>query len=159
MRVVTVAAAQMGPVVQSESRSEVVERMIAMLETSARHGADLVVFPELALTTFFPRWYFEEDAELDAYYEREMPGPETAPLFAKAKQLGVGFSLGYAELTPDGRRFNTAILVGPDGTLLGKIVIDEVVSNLCFGGAKRNRLFICSTTSLRAVYVNARGAG
>ncbi|WP_346891727.1 SMP-30/gluconolactonase/LRE family protein [uncultured Roseibium sp.] len=44
-----------------------------------------------------------------------------------------------------------------DGTLIGKIRIDEVVSNLCFGGPKRNRLFICATTSLRAIYVNARG--
>lgn len=46
----------------------------------------------------------------------------------------------------------------PDGTLLGKILIPEVVANLCFGGEKRNRLFICATTSLYAVYVNARGA-
>lgn len=46
----------------------------------------------------------------------------------------------------------------PDGTLLGKIRIDEVVANLCFGGPKRNRLFICATTSLRAIYVNARSA-
>ncbi|UUX48999.1 N-carbamoyl-D-amino-acid hydrolase [Nisaea acidiphila] len=120
MRNVTVAAAQMGPVAQTETRAAVVDRLIVMLEQAAGHGADLVVYPELALTTFFPRWHFEEDAELDAYYEREMPGPETAPLFAKAKQLGIGFSLGYAELTPDGRRFNTAILVGPDGALLGK---------------------------------------
>ncbi|NMM43083.1 SMP-30/gluconolactonase/LRE family protein [Rhodospirillaceae bacterium KN72] len=45
----------------------------------------------------------------------------------------------------------------PDGTLLGKILIDEIVSNLCFGGPKRNRLFICATTSVRAIYVNARG--
>jgi gluconolactonase len=44
-----------------------------------------------------------------------------------------------------------------DGTLLGKILIDEVVSNVCFGSPKRNRLFICATTSVRAVYVNARG--
>ncbi|MHA7773215.1 SMP-30/gluconolactonase/LRE family protein [Roseibium sp. M-1] len=46
----------------------------------------------------------------------------------------------------------------PDGTLLGKILIDEVVSNVTFGGPKRNRLFICATTSLRAIYVNASGA-
>jgi gluconolactonase len=45
----------------------------------------------------------------------------------------------------------------PDGTLLGKILIDEVVANVCFGGPKRNRLFICATTTLRAIYVNARG--
>lgn len=46
----------------------------------------------------------------------------------------------------------------PDGTLLGKILVDEVVSNLCFGGPKRNRLFITATTTLRSIYVNARGA-
>jgi gluconolactonase len=46
----------------------------------------------------------------------------------------------------------------PDGTLLGKIRVPETVANLCFGGPKLNRLFICATTSLYAVYVNARGA-
>ncbi|PVB59366.1 SMP-30/gluconolactonase/LRE family protein [Labrenzia sp. 011] len=46
----------------------------------------------------------------------------------------------------------------PDGTLLGKILIDETVANLCFGGPKRNRLFICATTSVQSVYVRARGA-
>lgn len=45
-----------------------------------------------------------------------------------------------------------------DGTLLGKILIPEVVANLTFGGPKRNRLYICATTSLYSVYVNARGA-
>ena len=46
----------------------------------------------------------------------------------------------------------------PDGTLLGKILIPEVTANLCFGGPKRNRIYICGTTSLYSVYVNARGA-
>jgi gluconolactonase len=46
----------------------------------------------------------------------------------------------------------------PDGTLIGKIHVPEVVANVCFGGPKRNRLYICGTTSLYAVYVNARGA-
>ena len=45
----------------------------------------------------------------------------------------------------------------PDGTLIGKILVPEVVANVCFGGRKRNRLFICATTSLFSVYVNARG--
>jgi gluconolactonase len=46
----------------------------------------------------------------------------------------------------------------PDGTLIGKIKIPELVSNLCFGGAALNRLFICGTTSLYSVYlaINAR---
>ncbi len=46
----------------------------------------------------------------------------------------------------------------PDGTLIGKIKVPEVVANVCFGGPKRNRLYVCATTSLYAVYVNARGA-
>jgi gluconolactonase len=45
----------------------------------------------------------------------------------------------------------------PDGALIGKIKLPEAVANVCFGGAKLNRLFICATTSLYAVYVNARG--
>lgn len=44
-----------------------------------------------------------------------------------------------------------------DGALLGKILLPEAAANVCFGGAKRNRLFICATTALHAVYVNARG--
>ena len=46
----------------------------------------------------------------------------------------------------------------PDGALLGIVRISEVVANCCFGGAKRNRLFICGTTSLYSVYLNTRGA-
>jgi gluconolactonase len=46
----------------------------------------------------------------------------------------------------------------PDGTLLGKVRVPEVVANVCFGGAKRDRLFICGTTSLYSVYLNTQGA-
>ena len=45
----------------------------------------------------------------------------------------------------------------PDGALIGKILVPEVVANVCFGGLKRNRLFICGTTSLYAVYVMTNG--
>jgi hypothetical protein len=122
-RMVNIAAAQMGPIAREETRGEVVERLIAHLKEAARRGAELVVFPELTLTTFFPRWWFEDEAELDAFYETEMPGPATQPLFDEARRLGLGFSLGYAELVEQQgakRRFNTAILVGPDGRTLGK---------------------------------------
>ncbi len=47
----------------------------------------------------------------------------------------------------------------PDGVLVGKIRVPEVVANVCFGGPKRNRLFICATTSLYSVFVNTAGAG
>ena len=46
----------------------------------------------------------------------------------------------------------------PDGTLTGKIRIPQVVANVCFGGPKRNRLYICATQSLYSVYLNAEGA-
>lgn len=47
--------------------------------------------------------------------------------------------------------------LAPDGTLLGKVLIPEMVGNVCFGGPKLNRLFICGTTSLYAVYLNVNG--
>ncbi len=121
MRLINVGAAQLGPIARYETRAKVVERLIALLHQAADRGCDVVVFPELALTTFFPRWYFPDEApELLAYFETEMPSAETQPLFDEAKRLGIGFHLGYAELTPDGRRFNTAILVDSEGSLVAK---------------------------------------
>lgn len=122
-RIVTVGAAQLGPIARNESRRQVVARLVALLTQAKQHGCDLVVFPELALTTFFPRWYFEDQADIDAFFEREMPGPETRPLFEAARELGVGFYLGYAELAEEEgrtRRFNTSILVDKAGAIVGK---------------------------------------
>jgi gluconolactonase len=45
----------------------------------------------------------------------------------------------------------------PDGTLIGKLLVPEVVSNVCFGGPKRNRLFICGTTSLYSMHLHVNG--
>ncbi len=122
-RHLNVAAAQMGPVQRHHSRTDVVERLIVLLREAQGRGAELVVFPELALTTFFPRWFVDDITEADHYYETSMPNPHTQPLFDEAKRLGVGFSLGYAERQrqPGGsdRRWNTALLVGPDGIPIG----------------------------------------
>jgi predicted amidohydrolase len=117
-RVLTVGAAQLGPIARDESREHVVERLLALLRQAAAGGCALVVFPELALTTFFPRWYSEDRAEIDAWYETEMPGPATKPLFDEAQALGVGFCLGFAELTPDGHHYNSQILVDGDGAVV-----------------------------------------
>ena len=122
-RIVNAAAAQMGPIARAESRTSVVNRMIALMREAHSRGADFVVYPETALTTFFPRWFIADEAELDGFYEREMPNNETQPLFAVARDLGVGFYLGYAELTEEGgrkRRFNTSILVDRSATIVGK---------------------------------------
>ncbi|MGJ5035122.1 MULTISPECIES: N-carbamoyl-D-amino-acid hydrolase [unclassified Bradyrhizobium] len=118
-RIFRAAAAQMGPTQRADSRGHTLSRMIGLLEQAAAQGAKLVVFPELAFTTFFPRWILEGD-ELDSYFERAMPNPSVAALFDRARALRVGFYVGYAELTPDGRRFNSSILVDPDGEIISK---------------------------------------
>src|SRR5215471_20903370 len=97
-RMVTIAGAQLGPISRSESRQHVVARLVELMREAKGRGADLVVYPELALTTFFPRWWMEDDAEIDSFFELEMPSPATRPLFETAKALQIGFYLGYAEL-------------------------------------------------------------
>ena len=120
MRNLTVAAAQLGPIQRSDDRASVVLRLISLLRQAHDKKAQLVVFPELALTTFFPRWFVNDISQADHWYETEMPSAITRPLFDEAKRLGVGFCLGYAELTQSGERFNTQILVERDGTIVAK---------------------------------------
>ena len=109
----------MGPTQKADSREHTLGRMLALLEEAAARGATLVVFPELAFTTFFPRWLIEGEA-LDHYFERGMPNPAVQPLFDRARALGIGFYVGYAELTSDGQRFNCSILVDRDAEILGR---------------------------------------
>jgi N-carbamoyl-D-amino-acid hydrolase len=119
-RVKRVAAAQMGAIQRADSRQAVVKRMLDLLDEAKGRRSDLVVYPELALTTFFPRWYMTDPTEIDFWFEREMPNAATRPLFERAAQFGIGISFGYGELTPDGRHFNTSILVDGNGTIIGK---------------------------------------
>ena len=121
MRSLRVGAAQLGPIARDTTRNEVVDRLLTLMRQASDQSCQLVVFPELALTTFFPRWYLDDvPAELNSYYETEMPGLETQRLFDEAKSLGIGFYLGYAELTSGGQRFNTSVLVDEVGSLVGK---------------------------------------
>ncbi len=120
MREIVIGAAQLGPIQKADSRASVVARMIALLDQAAEAKCDLVVFPELALTTFFPRWWIEDEAEIDAWFETEMPNEATAPLFDRARAHGIAITFGYAEKTPAGRRFNTSILTDKSGAIIGK---------------------------------------
>lgn len=115
-----VAVAQMGPVNLADSRAAVVERLVEMLREAKARQAEIVVFPELALTTFFSRYWMSEEEAVERFFEKTMPNPAVQPLFDEARRLGIGFHLGYAELTSDKRRFNTAILVDPNGRIAGK---------------------------------------
>jgi predicted amidohydrolase len=121
-RIVTVGAAQLGPIQRSDDRPAVVARLLTLLREGAGRGCDLVVFPELALTTFFPRWYVDDIATADRYYERAMPNPDVQPLFDEARRLGVGFCLGYALIEVDGagleHRWNVQTLVERDGSIV-----------------------------------------
>ena len=120
MREIVIGGAQMGPIQRVDTREAVVARMNTLLDDANRAGCNLVIFPELCLTTFFPRWYIEDQAEVDSWFEREMPNGATAPLFARARDLGISISLGYAELTPDGQHFNTQILTDTEARIIGK---------------------------------------
>ena len=115
-----VAAAQLGPIQKTDDRKTVVIRLINLLREAHSKKAELVVFPELALTTFFPRWFVDDIAQADHWYETQMPSKVTQPLFDEAKKLSIGFCLGYAELTNTGDRFNTQILVERNGTVVAK---------------------------------------
>ena len=122
-RYVTIAAAQTGPIARSENRASVVKRLIALMREAKAMGAEVVAYPEAALTAFFPHWWTEDEAEVDSWFEHEMPGKETIALFDEARRLGIGFHLGYCELEVKAgrkRRFNSSILVGRDGAIIGK---------------------------------------
>jgi len=119
-RIVTVAAAQLGAIQKANSRQVVVARMLDLMAEAKAKGADLIVYPELALTTFFPRWYYADVGEADIWFEREMPNAAVRPLFEAARRYGMGLSFGYAELTADGHHFNTSILVDRAGSIVGK---------------------------------------
>lgn len=122
-RILTIGAAQLGPIARDESRHAVIERLIDLMKQAHSMGCNLVVYPELALTTFFPRWYMEAPSEVESFFEAEMPNQATQPLFDLAQQLGIGFHLGYAERAVENgsvHYYNTAILVGPDGQIIGK---------------------------------------
>jgi gluconolactonase len=83
----------------------------------------------------------------------EMPKPSITDGLRTDRDGRVWCSVGWGDPKEDGVRCYTA-----DGDLLGKIHIPETVANLCFGGQQRNRLYICGTSSLYALYTSVQGA-
>jgi N-carbamoyl-D-amino-acid hydrolase len=94
--------------------------MNMLLDEAAERECDFVVYPELALTTFFPRWHAGNRADFDHWFEKEMPNAAVQPLFDKARKHGIALSFGFAELTPEGRHFNTSIMTDKAGRIVGK---------------------------------------
>jgi predicted amidohydrolase len=122
VRKFTIAGVQLGPIQKATPKSATVERLSALLKEAASKGAKLAVFPELALTSFFPRWYIESQEEVDSYFEKGdiTKSATLKPLFDTAKAENIGFVLGYAELTGEGQHFNTYVLVDNKGQLVQK---------------------------------------
>ncbi len=122
-RYITVGAAQSGPIGRNETRREAIARRIEQMREAHAYHCELIVYPECALSAFFPHWYMEGDEEIDEWFESELPNSTTQLLFDQAARLRIGFYLGFAELAvEDGikRRFNSSVLVGPDGHIVGK---------------------------------------
>lgn len=121
-RLLTVAAAQLGPVTSLDTpREEVLRRMTKLLDEAAKNKVRLVVFPELAFTTFFPGYVINDSEELASFFEPASPSdpyaiirsPNAKPLVDKADELRIDISFGYGErwTAEDGKvtDYNTAI--------------------------------------------------
>lgn len=110
-RIIRVAAAQVGAVHHWSPREETLGRLISLLEQAAEKKAQLVLFPETTLTTFFPRYFIEDEQELDSWFEHEEDITKSAgagKLFEKAAELGIDIVVGYAERN-SGHSYNTCV--------------------------------------------------
>ncbi len=111
-RMVKVAAAQMGPNHLATKRADVLDRMVKLLQDAAKLGAQLVVFPETSLTTFFPRCPLEKVPNAAEYFDDPdtlLTSPRTRPIFDEANKLGLDVYLGFAERTSEGNDYNTCV--------------------------------------------------
>jgi gluconolactonase len=106
-----------------------------------------------------PAWIrvFDIDADAGKLSNGKVFAKDFAPGFTDGMRVdtdgNVWCSMGWGDPKEDGVR-----CYNPEGHLIGKIHIPETVANLCFGGQQRNRLYICGSTSLYAVYTSAQGA-
>jgi predicted amidohydrolase len=113
-RTVRVAAAQLGPA--SEVAAENVPRLVGLVHAARVQGVQLIAFPELALTSYFPTRV--HDADWECYFEHRLDTPNIGPIRAAAQAADMALVLPFAERTAEGR-FNSAALFDADGELLG----------------------------------------
>src|SRR5512134_1787109 len=114
-RTLKVAAAQMGPNNEGTPRDAIVERMLALLEQAVAEAVELLVYPEMALTTYFPKRIRQD---FDQFFETEVPPKALEPLLRRAAEARVAVHVGFCEKA-DGRYFNSALLADRDGRLCG----------------------------------------
>ncbi|HXG16049.1 MAG TPA: nitrilase-related carbon-nitrogen hydrolase [Calidithermus sp.] len=114
-RTLKVAAAQMGPNNEGTPREAVVARMLGLLEQAAGEGVDLLVYPEMALTPYFPK---RIRTDVEHFFEDQVPPKALEPLLQRAAAARIAVHVGFCERA-GGRRFNTALLTDRDGRLCG----------------------------------------
>src|SRR2546430_11941314 len=105
-RHIKVAAAQLGPNNEGTSREEIVERMLRLLAEAARDGVELIAYPEMALTTYFPK---KIRPDFDQFFETEVPPNALEPLLSHPAEARIAVHLGFCEIA-EGKHFNTALL-------------------------------------------------
>jgi predicted amidohydrolase len=114
-RFLKVAAAQMGPNNEGTPREEIVDRMRALLEQAIADHVELIAYPEMALTTYFPK---RIRSDFDQFFETEVPPKAVEPLLRRAAAARVAVHIGFCEKAA-GKYFNTALLTDRDGRLCG----------------------------------------
>jgi aliphatic nitrilase len=121
-----VAAVQTSPVFLDTDAT--IDKACALIAEAAGHGARLVAFPEVFISAY-PYWnWLMTPIEGGAWFDRlyrsaiEVPGPEVRRLCAAAREHGCTVVIGCNERTPQqpGTLFNTNLVIGPDGNLLGR---------------------------------------
>src|SRR5262250_1901324 len=114
-RHIKIAAAQMGPNNEGVSREEIVDRMHALLDEAVREQVELIAYPEMALTTYFPK---KIRRDFDQFFESEVPPKALESLLRRAAEARIAVHVGFCEKA-DGQYFNTALLTDRDGRLCG----------------------------------------
>src|SRR5213593_218338 len=115
VRGIKVAAAQMGPNNEGTSREEIVERMLGLLAEAVREGVVLIAYPEMALTTYFPK---KIRPDFDQFFETEVPPKALEPLLRRAAEARIAVHVGFCEKA-EGKYFNSALLTDRDGRFCG----------------------------------------
>lgn len=105
---------------------------------------DVIEQTKLANGKQFAKMDLEIDGQIKAGMADGIRADEDGNIWSSAGWVGEGYD-GVHIFAPDGKR-------------IGQILLPEICSNVCFGGTKRNRLFMTGSTSLYAVYVSTKGA-
>lgn len=113
---VKVAAAQMGPNNEGMQQDQIIERMLALMDEAIAEHVEILAYPEMALTTYFPKRIRDD---YDQFFVEEIPPQALSALLARARTAGIICHVGVCEKAGD-RRFNTAFLTDETGKVCGR---------------------------------------